>query len=698
MTDPRRDRYKQLRAQGLSPEEAYAQAQQAEDFSDVTGRGASTADPNRDTRGVLGKARDWAVRPALQGASFGFSDELRGVGAALVPGGDDYTTARDKERAALDRAHDEAPVISRLAEFAGGVAVPVGAYGQATKGAGNLARIAAGAKIGAATGALGGVGISRGQDGEIETPLDVLPEAAIGGAMGGAVGGVLPMLGAGRRALKQTPAVLRETVEGVADGDGVGQALVKSIGRRAGVLADEVADEVPPPKSLREVLERSRDARGMPGPMMGPKAPTPRLRRGTFEPGLDDLTLVDDLQPMNMELQVADQLAPPVAQSPGLKVMGDVGPVERGVADRLAGNPIAQEIQALGVGPDEIERILNYTPDEYRAWVESMRRSQSGPTRSRLRADEERMGLPSVTPEPPRSRPDLGPEPSLEELLAQSLESRRPKDVGVAEMTPAQRNQAQTNARRDAADKVWSDRRERWGEFAKANPATGAEAQRKTLERSIRDLEKQVQSETRRGVRHVGFTERQLQRRREELRDLLKNERGRIGPEYGGSHRPPRPGDDVGAPVHDLTGNGLYPEDVYSSRGAQIYGDRNGLDESTLAILRSLRGNPEATVTVYRAIPRGTASRSIDGGDWVTVNQRYAQQHGESVLGGDYQIVSKKVKAKELLSSGDSLHEQGYWPADETGRAAVGMLAGTGAAAGSALTGGLLANRKRENR
>lgn len=829
MTDPRRARYKQLRAQGLSPEDAYAQAQQTEDFSDVTAKGASTADPDRDTRGALAKARDWVVRPALQGASLGFSDELRGVGAALVPGGDDYTTARDKERAALDRAHEEAPVVSRLAEIAGGVAVPVGAYGQATKGAGLLSRMAAGAKVAGVSGTVGGAGISRGDPGEIETPLEVLPEAAIGGVVGSVTGAAFPLLAAARRnawsGIKQAPGVLRETVEGVLDGDGVAQSAVKSIGRRAGL------GQKAPPRSLREVVEQSRIAHGKPPQGMGPKPPTQWLRRGTFEPGLDDLTLVDDLQPMNMDLP------PPRPPQGGGRRMSQMlddeilqesrrVPIERGVADRLRGNPIAEELQTLGVGSDEIERILNYSPDEYRAWVESIRRGQQGAPRARLRADEQRLNLPRVTPEPPQGRGGGGPDQDdLLTLLERSVEPPPPKGVGVSNVTP---NQARTNARRDAADKLWADRRARWGEWAKANPAPPEMQPRLKLEREIRDLEKQVRSERQRNVRHVGFTERQLARRRAELSklvdqsapsplDLLKNEDGRIGPLYHGSpHKFDRfdvskIGTGEGAQVY---GHGLYftetpsvaahYRNVLSRQGpAKVrFGDVE-MDLPTLmghrdltsverdllvklqndgeldpgAIKRGLQAaanwydNPnfegQDWALAYRDAARSLAARVDDvsgvgalytaelptatADDFLLWDKPLSQQSEkvrkavEGIVRGDPTWkTSPDVRMASLEKADtpgsvlyDLIHDR---PADAAGalrkagirgikyldgssrkagdgsynyvvfddqdinilsregKAALGMLAGTGAAAGAALTGGLLANRKRENR
>jgi len=185
---------------------------------------------------------------------------------------------------------------------------------------------------------------------------------------------------------------------------------------------------------------------------------------------------------------------------------------------------------------------------------------------------------------------------------------------------------------------------------------------------------------------------------------------------YRSTHEAPGP--DFGAPLHDLTGGGqMYPADVYSPKAMQYYG--TGFDEAdrkAFAIANSVKGNPDATVTMYRAVPKELSNseklakiekdmatymkrktlpkdantndgskwydsayeererlrqlpdepvKSIDtinAGDWVTLTKGYAKQHGESVLNGKYKIISKKVKAKDLWTNADSIQEFGYNP------------------------------------
>lgn len=182
---------------------------------------------------------------------------------------------------------------------------------------------------------------------------------------------------------------------------------------------------------------------------------------------------------------------------------------------------------------------------------------------------------------------------------------------------------------------------------------------------------------------------------------------------YRGQHT--APGSDFGAPLHDLSQ--IYPDDIYSSKAAQYYGGSVPYDQKAVSIAQQYRNKPDALVTIYRAVPkeksnseklaeiekqmaaymrRGTLPKDaknyssgsqwydyayemreklrqmpdemsqgindINAGDWVTLTREYAKDHGESALRGQYKILSKKVKAKELWTNADSIHEFGYQP------------------------------------
>jgi hypothetical protein len=126
---------------------------------------------------------------------------------------------------------------------------------------------------------------------------------------------------------------------------------------------------------------------------------------------------------------------------------------------------------------------------------------------------------------------------------------------------------------------------------------------------------------------------------------------------YKGSHTAPN-ANVYGATLDDLTK--IMPKDVYSQEGKRIYGigDRITDSEWYTAALRA-KGNPDAEVTIYRAVPKGV--KDINANDWVTTSQNYAKWHGENVLDGQYEIIKKKVKAKTLSTEGYP-YEFGYNP------------------------------------
>lgn len=128
---------------------------------------------------------------------------------------------------------------------------------------------------------------------------------------------------------------------------------------------------------------------------------------------------------------------------------------------------------------------------------------------------------------------------------------------------------------------------------------------------------------------------------------------------YRGEHEAPMR--DSGAPLHDL--KGTYPDDFYGPRGQEFYGVGDGSDARAMSIVRALKGRKNASVTVYRAVPKDVTAK-ISRGDWVTIDKQYAKDHGDGALNGKYKIIQKTVRAKELFTNGDSIQEWGYDPTD----------------------------------
>lgn len=146
-----------------------------------------------------------------------------------------------------------------------------------------------------------------------------------------------------------------------------------------------------------------------------------------------------------------------------------------------------------------------------------------------------------------------------------------------------------------------------------------------------------------------------------ELRNMVSQqakEKGFDKPDYRMDHSAPNGSDEISQSIDNL--KGLYPDDLYSNKGYQYYGSGyDSMDRKAWEVLKRVKGNPDAKVTIYRAYPKGTGG-TITNGDWVTIVRDYAVEHGEANLDGDYQIVSKDVKAKEIFTNADSLLEQGY--------------------------------------
>jgi hypothetical protein len=129
--------------------------------------------------------------------------------------------------------------------------------------------------------------------------------------------------------------------------------------------------------------------------------------------------------------------------------------------------------------------------------------------------------------------------------------------------------------------------------------------------------------------------------------------------DYRGWHKAPGRLD-VNASLDDLAK--IYPDDIYSNMAARYYGHGDpSIDNETVRIVQAFRGKPDAEVTVYRAVPKGV--KDINPGDWVTPNRKYAEMHGSSwVDDGQYEVISRQVKASDLFTDANSIHEFGYDP------------------------------------
>lgn len=188
---------------------------------------------------------------------------------------------------------------------------------------------------------------------------------------------------------------------------------------------------------------------------------------------------------------------------------------------------------------------------------------------------------------------------------------------------------------------------------------------------------------------------------------------GETNDDYRGEHRAPY-NNGYDQPMYDL--GDMFPDDIYSSNAARYYGDGVSYDNVSLSVIWGARNKPNKPIKIYRAVPSiltnaqkiqqyekekayimkngrlppgvtnyrnsseyydfiydeierlskepetaGTKI-AINPGDWVTISKQYAADHGRSALNGKYKILSKTVKAKDLYTDGNSIHEWGYSP------------------------------------
>lgn len=126
--------------------------------------------------------------------------------------------------------------------------------------------------------------------------------------------------------------------------------------------------------------------------------------------------------------------------------------------------------------------------------------------------------------------------------------------------------------------------------------------------------------------------------------------------DYRMQHRPPDA--DFGAPLHDLAK--VYPEDIYTHPHYYDGGEPGYREAHSIA--RRVKGQPDAKVTIYRALPAEYAHQGFRPGDWVSTSKEYARQHGmhNEDSQHDWPVIRTTVPAKHLQTNGDSLLEYGY--------------------------------------
>lgn len=196
------------------------------------------------------------LRPAIQGATLGFGDEITARLASISPS-ITYENALAYDRAQLARASEEAPWLTTGMEIVGGLGTAALAA-PAMAGAGLARQALTMGGIGAAEGAVYGFGTGEGG---IENRAR---NALLGGAIGGGVGAVAPIAIAGAQA------VARPFVGGVRSALGVGSnnraaSVIARTLSRAGMTQDQVINALNMARAEGQDVFTAADAMGNAG-------------------------------------------------------------------------------------------------------------------------------------------------------------------------------------------------------------------------------------------------------------------------------------------------------------------------------------------------------------------------------------------------------------------------------------------------
>jgi hypothetical protein len=144
-------------------------------------------------------------------------------------------------------------------------------------------------------------------------------------------------------------------------------------------------------------------------------------------------------------------------------------------------------------------------------------------------------------------------------------------------------------------------------------------------------------------------------------------------------HKPRGPDDEYPVRLDNLTQTTTgesagYPKDFYSGEGKRMYapgpsfeGDEFGIaNTESYNIINSVKGNPDAEVTIYRAVPNEKNITKINPGDFVTLSKRYADLHAAGGYGRDGtdsgKVLELKVKVKDIYWDQNDVNEFGYFP------------------------------------
>lgn len=105
------------------------------------------------------------------------------------------------------------------------------------------------------------------------------------------------------------------------------------------------------------------------------------------------------------------------------------------------------------------------------------------------------------------------------------------------------------------------------------------------------------------------------------------------------------------------------PDDIFDHPERYMQSDSTS-KETARAIKATLnalkKGNKDAKIKVFRAVPLSVKEGRLRNGDWVTPSRTYADMHGNHRLEGEYRVIEEEVPAKDLWWDGNDVREWGY--------------------------------------
>lgn len=325
-------------------------------------------------------ATDDFLRSMAQGATFGFADEIAGLAAGVVPGGQTMAEATAASRQRIEDLRETSPTATLLGEIAGVAPLALVGAGPAASfvraGPTGLARagraIGVGTGAGAAEGALQGAGEAEG--GLVERARGAAKGGIFGGLFGGLLGGAGAALAGVPRRLAQFGAELLPQPGGLArraTREIVGRTglNVNALRGRFQRLAAQAPEGMAPvvadidhnfPVIQRALAEATREA---PAELAGPaarrtaaRADSPAIRqakRAAFAP--IEGNLIDDPRTLRL-LRQGDDLRDITRNVAGPEVLrGERAPTVREF--QTIRQTLRKRLQRLQQSPADFERL-----------------------------------------------------------------------------------------------------------------------------------------------------------------------------------------------------------------------------------------------------------------------------------------------------------------------------------------------------